>query len=85
MLAELPAEEVIHREECACKKCGSEMETIGKEFVRDELVYVPAKLFVRKHYAEVLKCASCGLNEAKDETLPDGEHCRFVKASVRGR
>lgn len=83
MLAELPAEEVIHRvEECACKKCGAEMETIGKEFVRDELVYVPAKLFVRKHYAEVLKCASCGLNEAKDETLPDIENCRFVKASV---
>lgn len=29
---------------------GEQMETVGKEFVRDELVYVPARLFVRKHY-----------------------------------
>ncbi len=47
----LETEEVIHKaEDKVCPKCGSEMEVIGKEFVRDELVYVPARMFVIKHY-----------------------------------
>lgn len=37
-------------EDKTCDLCGSEMKPVGKEFVHDELVYVPAKLFVRKHY-----------------------------------
>ena len=57
----LPVEEVIHEvEDRECPDCGEQMETVGKEFVRDELVYVPARLFVRKHYAEVVKCPVCG-------------------------
>ena len=36
----LETEEVIHEaEDKVCPECGSEMEVIGKEFVRDELVY----------------------------------------------
>lgn len=55
----LPVEEVIHEvEDKECPDCGEQMETVGKEFVRDELVYVPARLFLRKHYAEVVKCPS---------------------------
>ena len=39
----LETEEVVHKaEEKVCPECGSEMKVIGKEFVRDELVYVPA-------------------------------------------
>lgn len=52
---DLETEEVIHEtEDKVCPECGSEMEVIGKEFVRDELVYVPARMFVRKHYVESL-------------------------------
>lgn len=52
----LPVEEVLHEvEDRECPECGEQMETVGKEFVRDELVYVPARLFVRKHYAEVVE------------------------------
>ena len=48
-------EEVIHKaEDKICPECGSETEVIGKEFIRDELVYVPARMFVRKHYVESL-------------------------------
>lgn len=48
----LEVKEVIHKsEDNNCPKCGSEMEVVGKEFVRDELVYVPAKMYLRKHYA----------------------------------
>lgn len=38
---DLPVEEVIHGEDRKCPECGEQMETVGKEFVRDELVYVP--------------------------------------------
>ena len=65
---DLPVEEVVHTaEERVCDRCGADMEVIGKEFVRDELVYVRARVFVRKHYVEVLKCTACGSDAAKDE------------------
>lgn len=36
---DLPVEEVIHEvEDKSCPECGEQMETVGKEFVRDELV-----------------------------------------------
>lgn len=63
----LKIEEVVHKsEEKECPDCGSEMEVIGKEFVRDELVYVPAKMYVRKHYVEKTRCVSCGIDEKRD-------------------
>ncbi len=69
-------EEVIHEaKDKVCPECGSEMEVIGKEFVRDELVYVPARMFVRKHYVETIRCTSCGIDESRDnereEDIPD--------------
>ncbi|MBR3997123.1 MAG: hypothetical protein IKI93_02125 [Clostridia bacterium] len=40
---DLPVEEVFHEvEDKTCDKCSSEMIVIGKEKIRDELVYVPA-------------------------------------------
>ena len=47
------------------------MEVIGKEFVRDELVYVPARMFVRKHYVEKTRCVSCGIDESRDNERED--------------
>lgn len=29
---------------------------VGNEYVRDELVYMPVHLFIRKYYAKVVKC-----------------------------
>ncbi len=69
-------------EDKICDKCGEEMVVIGKEKVRDELVYVPAKLFVRRHFAEIVKCTSCGKDETRDENLPDIEACTVKQASV---
>ena len=46
----LPVEEVVHPvEDNDCPECGTEMTVIGKEYVREELVYVPAKMFRRQH------------------------------------
>lgn len=77
----LPTEEVIHEvEDKSCPECGERMETVGKEFVRDELVYVPARLFVRKHYIEVVKCPVCGTDESKDAEYADVPAPVFRKA-----
>ena len=79
----LPVEEVIHEaDEKICEKCGEEMVVIGKEKVRDELVYVPARIFVRRHFAEVVKCSSCGSDETRDARLSDIEACNIRQALV---
>ena len=83
ILKDLPTDEVIHKvKDTTCDKCGGEMKTVGKEFVHDELVYVPAKMFIRKHYVEVVKCASCGKDESKDAELNDIEKEHFRKAKA---
>lgn len=83
LAAELPVEEVVHPvEETVCSACGGALVNVGKEFIRDELCYVPARLFVRKHYAQVMKCGSCGMDEAEDALLPNVAAQRFVKAAV---
>ena len=85
LLKDLPVEEVVVRvpeEERSCTVCGTEMEPIGKEFVRQELVYVPERFFVRKIYEEVLKCPSCGKDEGKDAALPDIEKAQIRKAQA---
>ena len=46
MVADLPVEEVVHTaDDRECAKCCAEMEAVGKELVRDELVYIPARPF----------------------------------------
>ena len=68
----LETEEVVHKaEDKVCPECGSEMKVLGKEFVRDELVYVPARMFVRKHYVETICCTSCGIDENRDNERED--------------
>ena len=66
---DLPVEEVIHKADTVCPECQSEMKVIGKEYIREELVYVPSKIFRRKHYAEVVKCPECG--EYTDKSVSD--------------
>lgn len=83
IMADLPVEEVLHTvEDKTCEKCGAEMAVIGKEKIRDELVYVPARLFLRRHIAEVVKCTVCGMDESRDADLPDIEPCTIRRAEV---
>lgn len=83
IFGDLPVEEVLHPvEDKTCDKCGGELVIIGKEKIRDELVYVPAKLYLRRHIAEVAKCTSCGMDEERDAELPDIEPCNIKMAPV---
>jgi len=59
------------------------MEVIGKEFIRDELVYIPARMFVRKHYVETVRCVSCGIDKIRDnEREEDIPNQVIVKAAA---
>jgi len=83
IIGSLPVEEVLHEvEDKTCDICGSEMKTVGREFVHDELIYEPARMYVRKHYVEVVKCVSCGKDESRDAESDDiaKEHFRKAKA-----
>lgn len=83
IFANLPVEEVVHPvEDKICPECGNEMEVIGKEYIREELVYVPAKIFRRKHYSEVVKCSVCGTDESKDTVSETSTKSVIVKADV---
>lgn len=83
MAADLPVEEVIQSSVVSrCNTCGADTQVIGREHVRDELVYVPARLFVRKHFSEIRKCTACGMDESRDADLPDVAKQRFFKGAV---
>ncbi len=59
-----------------CADCGSEMEVIGKEFVRQEFRFTPAKGEVINIYRETAKCPKCSTLSAMARNV------QFVKANV---
>lgn len=60
-------EYIEEAEDLKCPECGSDMEKIGKEYVRQEIKYIPAKFQIINYYRNVYKCQSCGTDEnAKD-------------------
>jgi transposase len=66
---ELPLEE-------SCPKCGGDLKLIGKEVVRTEVEFIPAKLVVKQIIRQVGKCNSCGKKDSPNEGLV------FLKAQV---
>ena len=59
-----------------CADCGAEMEAIGKEFVRQEFLFTPAKGEVVNIYREAAKCPVCSEMPAMAEAV------QLVKANV---
>ena len=59
-----------------CADCGAEMEVIGKEFVRREFRFTPAKGEVVNIYRETAKCPECSTASAMAGNM------KFVKADV---
>ena len=67
----------LPEEERNCPTCGTQMECIGKEFVRHEFRFTPAKGKVVNIYRETYKCPECAISEEH----PDDQ--TFVKAPVQ--
>ena len=59
-----------------CDQCGAELERIGKEFVRREFRYTPAKGEVVNIYRETYKCPACSTANSMAENI------KFVKSHV---
>ena len=51
-----------------CSVCGTELKPIGKEVVRQEIEYVPAKLKLVNYVRNIYKCEKCGTEGSKKET-----------------
>ena len=59
-----------------CDECGAALELVGKEFVRHEFRYTPAKGEVVNIYRETYKCPVCSTADVMAENM------KFVKAQV---
>lgn len=51
--------EYLNLEEKKCPVCGAGLVSIGEEFVRRELVFIPAQLKVVKYYSISYSCPEC--------------------------
>ena len=60
----------------SCDTCGTELEPIGKEFVRHEFRYTPAKGEIINIYRETYKCPVCSTANSMAENI------KFVKSHV---
>ena len=66
----------LSEEQKHCGDCGAEMEVIGREFVRQEFRFTPAKGEVVNIYRETAKCPACSQAPAMERAVS------FVKAHV---
>lgn len=66
----------LPEDERVCDECGVALEPIGKEFVRHEFRFTPAKGEVVNIYRETYKCPACSTADAMEENI------KFVKAAV---
>jgi transposase len=71
MLSGLPKEieEYIINPEDNCPKCGSRLKVIGKQLIRTEVEFIPAKLKVRQIVRQVAKCESCGTKDSANQQI----------------
>jgi transposase len=62
LLKDLPREKrfcTLVEEDRFCDRCNSELHSIGEEFVRTEIEFIPAKVRVIDYYRETFECRSC--------------------------
>lgn len=67
---------LLSEEQKHCSDCGTEMKVIGKEFVRREFRFTPAKGEIVNIYRETAKCPKCSTASAMARNI------QFVKANV---
>ena len=53
-------------EEEKCPECGSDLKEVGKEVVRQEIKYIPAKLVITNYVQYTYKCTMCGTKDSEN-------------------
>lgn len=59
-----------------CPVCEGKLKQVGKEIVRQEIEFIPAKFKIKSYVRYTYKCEKCGTNDSKKETPT------FVKTKV---
>ncbi len=62
LLAKFPHEEriiTLLEEDRVCKRCGTALTSMGKEKIRTEIEFIPAKVKVIDYYRESFQCLAC--------------------------
>ena len=62
IIKNLPVREVlckIHPDDLFCHRCGNDLKPVGKEIVREELEYIPAKLQIIRYVRMAYECPKC--------------------------
>lgn len=61
-------QEVLEEGQENCPICGSNLNKIGTELVRQEIEYIPGKLRLVNYVRNIYKCEECGTDESEKET-----------------
>jgi transposase len=69
-------EEYIINPDDTCPKCSGNLKIIGKQLVRTEVEFIPAKLKVKQIVRQIAKCESCGTKGSENKSPI------FVKAAI---
>ena len=62
LLKDIPHEKklcTLAEEDRFCEKCGTPLVSVGEEFVRTEIEFIPAKVRVIDYYRETFECRNC--------------------------
>lgn len=62
LIKDIPHDTVIcglEEDERFCEKCGTPLKSIGREFIRTEIEFIPAKVRVIDYYRESYECRKC--------------------------
>jgi transposase len=65
LLKDIPHEKklcTLAEEDRFCEKCGTPLYSVGEEFVRTEIEFIPAKVRVIDYYRETFECRNCRKN-----------------------
>ena len=49
----------LDEDERICPQCGHKLNRVGKEHVRSEIQFIPARLVVKDIYRETFECRNC--------------------------
>lgn len=61
----------LAEEDKVCPVCGTQMERIGEEYIRRELVFIPARCEINEYYSENYGCPNCkqGLGDTEKPVI----------------